>query len=89
MTRSIYVISFLAIFAAVAVAGYLFVGGTSDAETLGSLADQIRIQTEATKAAVALANDVWVPRVAGLGLGLSTGLLVGGAAAYAKRGGGR
>lgn len=89
MTRSVYLISFVAVLAAGAVAAYLFVGGASDAETLGTLADQIRTQTEATRAAVALANDVWVPRVAGLGLGLSTGLLAGGVAAYVKWGGGR
>lgn len=89
MTRSIYLISFVAVLAAAGVAAYLFVGGGSDPETLGTLADRIRAQTEATRAAVALANDVWVPRIAGLGLGLSTGLLAGGVTAYAKWGGGR
>jgi hypothetical protein len=89
MTRSIYLISFVAVLAAAGVAAYLLLGGSSDPETLRTLTDQIRTQTEATRAAVALANDVWVPRIAGLGLGLSTGLLAGGVAAYVTWGGGR
>lgn len=72
---------------AVGVAVYSFVGGASGPETLAALADRVRAQSEATRAAVALADDVWVPRMAGLGVGLSGGLLAGGVGAYLKWGG--
>lgn len=86
MTRTVLPAALVAAFA-VAVAGLLFVGDASGAETLGTLADRIRGQTEATRAAVALAGDLWVPRIAGLGVGLSAGLLAGGVGAYLKWGG--
>jgi hypothetical protein len=89
MSRTVYLVGFVALLAAVATAGYLLFGGGSDAATVGSLAGRIRAQTEATRAAVALATDIWVPRIAGLGLGLAGGLLAGGVGAYVKWGDGR
>lgn len=89
MTHKLYFISFVAVLAAVFALVGPTAAGSADATTMTALADQIDAQTDATQAALALANDVWVPRIAGLGLGLSAGLLVGGVGAYKKWGGGR
>lgn len=86
MTRKIYLISFLAVCAVAVVVGRSVAEGSADAATL---AERIRTQSEATRAALALAGDVWVPRIAGLGVGLSVGLVAGGATAYLSWGGGR
>jgi hypothetical protein len=74
---------------ALAVVGRTAAGGATDASTMTALTDQIDAQIAATQNAIALANDVWVPRIAGLGLGLAVGLLVGGVGAYKKWGDGQ
>lgn len=89
MTNKLLLVGSTLVLALIAVVGYTIVTGSSDPESMGTLADQIRTQTEATRTAVALANDVWVLRSAGLGLGLAGGALVGGIGAYWKWGDGR
>lgn len=64
-------------------------GGSQTAATIPALAGQIHQQTAATEAALALVQNVWVPRIAGLGTGLAVGLAGGGVLAYAVRGEGR
>lgn len=54
-----------------------------------SLAEQIDVQTGETAAAVKAAENVWAPRVGGLGIGLAVGLLGGGLLSYVNRGGDR
>lgn len=91
MTRKSVLIGFVAV---LAFAGLLAVTGspaTADGAENSSgtpdLADRIEDQTNATAEAVTLANSPWVPRTAGLGVGLAVGLLGGGLVAYAMRGG--
>lgn len=89
MTSKLLLVGSTIVLAIIAVVGYSIANGSSDPETVGMLADQIRAQTDATRNTVALANDVWVLRAAGLGLGLAGGALVGGTGAYWKWGDGR
>lgn len=60
----------------------------SDGASVSSLADRIDAQTGDTAAALAAAENVWAPRVGGLGIGLAVGLLGGGLLAYVNRGDG-
>lgn len=86
MTRNTRIIGFLAV-SAVAVALLAQSAlGDSGATAVSALAAGIDRQAAATEAALALANDPWVPRVAGLGAGLAVGLVSGGVAAYVQRG---
>lgn len=91
MTRSVFFIGFVAVLALVATSALVgvpaVVDGAEDSATNEQLAHQIHEQTDATADAVALTNSPWVPRTAGLGLGLAVGLLGGGLVAYATRGG--
>jgi len=61
-------------------------GGAEDSTTVTELIDQIEDQEGAAAEAVTLANSLWVPRTAGLGVGLAVGLLAGGLVAYVTRG---
>lgn len=76
----------LAVVFAFAVALQSVVTGADGGTATSALSAQIHQQADATYAAVALANDSWTPRVAGLGIGLAVGLVAGGAGAYLKRG---
>lgn len=87
MTRKSTLIGFVAVLAlAGGFAGALAAGSADDA-ALSDLEDEISDQAGATDDALALANDPWIPRVAGLGAGLAVGLIAGGGAAYVARGG--
>ncbi|WP_115865332.1 hypothetical protein [Halorussus litoreus] len=77
----------LALVAAALVGVPGVVDGAEDSPADDRLANQIQEQTDATADAMALTNSPWVPRTAGLGLGLAVGLLGGGLLAYATRGG--
>lgn len=89
MTNKLLLVGSTIALAIIAVVGYSIATGSSDPESMGTLADQIRVQADATRTAVALANDVWVLRSAGLGLGLAGGVLVGSIGAYWKWGDGQ
>lgn len=54
-----------------------------------TLAEQIDAQTAETAAAMKAAENVWAPRVGGLGIGLAVGTLGGGLLAYVNRGDGK
>lgn len=85
MTRRRTIICLVAVSAVLAVAQSV-AGSGQTATTVPALADQIRQQTAATQAALALVENIWVPRVAGLGVGLAVGLVGGGVLAYVVRG---
>jgi len=96
MTRSVFLIGFVAVLALVTASALVGVPAVVDgAENSsaeesaadGNLTDRIGNQTNATAEAMKLTNNPWVPRTAGLGLGLAVGLLGGGLVAYATRGG--
>lgn len=85
MTRKPILVGVVAL---VALVGMPAVAGGADAPiTLSALTDQIVDQSKATATATALVADIWVPRIAGLGTGLTLGLVVGGLVAYLVRGG--
>jgi len=91
MTRSVFFIGFVAVLALVAASVLVgvpaVVDGAENSTDDEDLTDRIENQTDATADAMALTNNPWVPRTAGLGLGLAVGLLGGGLVAYATRGG--
>lgn len=84
MRRKLVVIALVAVSVLVAVAQS--VSGGSQATTIPALAAQIHQQTAATRTALALVENIWVPRIAGLGTGLAVGLAGGGILAYVVRG---
>lgn len=87
MTRNVRYIGFVAVsVVALAVVAQSVLGDASSGTAIPTLAARIHHQTEATRAALELANDPWIPRVVGLGFGLAVGLVAGGVGAYAKRG---
>lgn len=65
---------------------FYFGGGESNSSTIPALTDRVQERTEAAQPVFALRDNIWIPRVGGLGLGLTAGLLVGGTAAYLRRG---
>lgn len=85
MTRTWVAVGVAAVLALAGLAAVT--GGAQDATGTPDLGDRISEQTDATAEALALADDPWVPRTAGLGVGLAAGLLAGGLAAYARKGG--
>lgn len=87
MTRTELRIGLLAVSALAFVLAAASVGsGAEGADAIAALTSRVRPQTTATESALALANDLLSPRIAGLGLGLSVGLAVGGVGAYVTRG---
>ncbi|WP_135852190.1 hypothetical protein [Halorussus salinus] len=85
MRRSVILIGFVAVSTLLAASAGT-AASVADPVAASALADQIDAQTDATTAALAAAEDPWVPRIAGAGLGLAVGLVGGGVVAYVNRG---
>jgi hypothetical protein len=85
MRRSVILIGLLAVSTLVAASAGT-AASVADPVAASALADQIDAQADSTTAALAAAEDPWVPRIAGAGLGLAVGLVGGGVVAYLNRG---
>lgn len=86
MTRNARIICLVAVSALVVVLVARSVSGASGGPTaIPGLAAGIHQQARATEAALELANDPWIARVAGLGVGLTVGLVAGGVGTYVNR----
>lgn len=85
MKRTVLLVGFVAVSALVA-ASVGTAASVADPVAASALADQIDAQADSTTAALAAADDPWVPRIAGVGFGLAVGLVGGGVVAYVNRG---